>query len=668
MHPEGGEQMKRSNRLQRCVFVFLALACVPTAFVSAAFADEKKILPDARREALLERARTRLAADAFDDAQAAAEAVLEGAPASSPVRATALTVAGDAAYGLGAYRTAAARYGEALQGNQPEAEAAHAGFALAWSQMRIGRRDQARHTWEMVARQFPRDPGAALALVQAAELAAQAGELDHARVLFDDALDRRPTGSEAALARLGRAIVAMRGGRVPEAVGDVRALVRSVRPSVSQERRRLLELLGTAGSRERRRVEMRLMVRYDARLAVGESVAAAPGTAGPWERFAAPFVDRAPDTDAARVLHALVVGAAEELAWPEAEGLTERILDRFPGYPGTPALLASMGRLAAAAQRWPLARSSFERLLARDRGGALPPEARLAFAEALTRTGAPEPARAQLRALLDGPAVGSTPRALRLLAEIDETLGQPTDALAAYERIRRDYPDQWPDSRMPYARVLLQADGREPEARTLLEALVQEGPGEARREAAFRLGGLLAADGEHERAVDMFMSAAYGTEEPSPWSRRALLGAARSLAASQRPEAAMAVYRTLLPSGPLRRPPRDGRTLRGLGDDVDEPEVAAAAAYDLGDLLRASGRNAEAIDMYLTAASLAPSSDLGWRGRVGAIRCLVASRDWRAAAAIYQRIVESHRDAPDVIAAARDALGPPGRDPSGSAR
>jgi hypothetical protein len=124
----------------------------------------------------------------------------------------------------------------------------------------------------------------------------------------------------------------------------------------------------------------------------------------------------------------------------------------------------------------------------------------------------------------------------------------------------------------------------------------------------------------------------------------------------------MAVYRTLLPAAPLGPLPRDGRPVRGLSEKVEEPEIAAAAAYGIAELLRGSGRNAEAVDMYLTAASLAPSSDLAWRGRVGAIRCLVATRDWPAAAAIYQRVLESHRNAPAVIAEARNALGPPGRD------
>src|SRR5262249_39166373 len=121
----------------------------------------------------------------------------------SRTRATALTLAGDAAYGIGAYRTAAAHYGEALQVNQADAEAAHAGFALGWSQIRIGRQKQARHTWQLVSSQFPKDPGAPIALVQAGELAAQVGDLELAQRLLDQVLERYPTGPEAELARLG---------------------------------------------------------------------------------------------------------------------------------------------------------------------------------------------------------------------------------------------------------------------------------------------------------------------------------------------------------------------------------------------------------------------------------------------------------------------------------
>lgn len=670
--PEAGHWLRgvaKPMNLIRHLAGSLVVLSLAVGFSPSARADEREPLSDARLEAMLDRARAQLAAGAFNEAQASAEAALRAAETSSPRRATALTLAGDAAYGIGAYRTAAARYGEALQANQAHAEAAHAGFALGWSQMRIGRRDQARHTWELVARQFPEDPGAPIALVQAGEVAAQVGDLQRAQRLLDRVLETYPTGPEAQLARLGRSIVAMRAGRPAEAVDDLRRLVHAARPSVPQERRTLLEMLGTAGSRDRRRVEMRVMARYEPGLAGGKSAAVSPGAAGPWARFAASFLDRAGDADATPwALHALVVGAAEEQAWPEVEALSGRLLDRFPGYAGTPAMLASVGSLAAAAQRWPIARRSYERLAARDGGGGLPAAARVDFAEALTRTGEPALARAQMRPLLDGPPVEKTPRALRLLAEIDEALGEPTEAIAAYERLRRDYPGEWADSILPHARALLRIGGNEQEARTLLEEAVQQMQGEARSEASFRLGELLAKGGEHEQAVDLFMSAAYGTAESSPWSRQALLAAGHSLAALHRTEAAIAVYRTLLPSAPLRRLPRDGRPVRGLSAQVEEPELAAVAAYDIAELLRGSGRNAEAVDMYLTAASLAPSSDLGWRGRVGAIRCLVATRDWRAAAAIYQRILESHRNAPDVIAAARNALGPPSRDSSGRVR
>jgi tetratricopeptide (TPR) repeat protein len=251
------------------------------------------------------------------------------------------------------------------------------------------------------------------------------------------------------------------------------------------------------------------------------------------------------------------------------------------------------------------------------------------------------------------------------LAEVDEALERPAEALAAYDRLRRDYPrTEWTaESLLPHARLLQHAIGRQQEARALLEEAVQGTQGETRTEASFRLAQLLAANGEHQQAVDLYMSAAYGTGESSRWYRPSLLGAGRSLAALHRTLAAEAVYRNLLPSSPVGPLPRDGRPVR-LKEKVEDPEIAAAAASGIADLLRGAGRNAEAVDMYLTAASLAPESNQAWRGLVGAIRSLVAIRDWKSAAAIYQRLVDSHGNSPEVLAEARDALGPPRRDTS----
>jgi len=582
-------------------------------------------------------------------------------PAS--VRATALVLAGDAAYALGAYRTAANRYGEALRADQLPAEAAHTGFALGWAQLRLGRGDQAQNTWVRVAQQFPADRGAPLALIRAAELAAQADDLAGAQKRLDQVLQGYPTAPEAEIARLSRSIVAVRAGRTQEAVGDLRMLALSGRPSLPQERRMLLDRLTPAGAFAG--PERQLLTVPTGPPTARESDTAAAGTARRLEAFAAPFLDGAGDPQTTpRVLHGLVFAAAEDQAWPEVQRLSSRLVDRFPGYPSAPDVLLGVAARATSAQQWPIARSSYERALALNRSVVLTPPAQLNFAEALFRTDAPAQARVQLSRLLEvAPQGEDTPRALHLLAEVEEALERPAEALAAYDRLRRDYPRaEWTaESLLPHARLLQHAIGREQEARALLEEAVQGTQGEARTEALFRLAQLLAANGEHEQAVDLYMSAAYGTGQSSRWYRPALLGAGRSLATLDRTLAAEAVYRNLLPSNPIGPLPRDGRPLR-LKEKVEDPEIAAAAASGIAELRRRAGRNAEAADMYLTAASLAPGSDQAWRGLVGAIRSLVAIRDWKSAAAIYQRLADSRANTPEILAEARDALGPPERD------
>ncbi len=584
-------------------------------------------------------------------------------------------LAGDAAYALGAYRTAANRYREAVRADQLPAEAAHTGFALGWTALRLGRRDQAQYTWGQVAQQFPADPGAPLALIQAAELAAQADDLAGAQQRLDQVLEGYPTAPEAEIARLSRSIVALRAGRTQEAVRDLRTLALSGRPSLPQERRMLLDRLTPAGAFAGPERQLLITNQYDG----GRTVAAGPAaahesdtarsdTAEALERFAAPFLDGAGDPETTpRVLHGLVFAAAEDKAWPVVQRLSSRLVDRFPGYPAAPDVLFSVAARATSAQQWPIVRSSYEHVLVLNRSAALTPPAQLNFAEALFRTDAPAQARGQLSRFLEvAPRAEDAPRALHLLAEVDEALDRPAEALAAYERLRRDYPRaEWTtESLLPHARLLQHAVGRQQEARALLEEAVQRTQGEALTEASFRLAQLSAANGEHQHAVDWYMSAAYGTGQSSRWYRPALLGAGRSLAALHRTLAAEAVYRNLLPSAPLGPVPRDGRPVEGLREKVEDPELAAEAASGIAELRQGAGRNAEAVDMYLTAASLAPKSDQAWRGLVGAIRSLVAIRDWKSAAAIYQRLVESHGNTPEILAEARNALGPPRRDTS----
>jgi len=622
---------------------------------------------------LLNLARADLASGAFAQAQSRADAVLRARVPPS-IRATALVLAGDAAYGMGAYRLAAERYGEILLMDELPPEASHATLALGWAELRLGRREDARRTWMRVARQFPADPRASVALILAAELSVQAGEKVIARKLLDRVLEGHPASPDAAIARLSRSVLAMREGRTQDGTRDLRVLTQSGDPSVSNERRKLLDGLMATGAQAGPERQLLLTNRYEIESTatnghpgVGESPAPLE-TTGRFERFAAPFLAGAGDPESTpRVLHGLILVAAEDKAWPEVQTLSSRLADQFPGYPPAAELLVWVAGRAVSEQQWAIVRTSYEQAIAHYRNTALAPEAQVDFAEALYRTGATAQARVELTRFMEtAPRAQEAPRALYLLAEVHEALDEPREALAAYERLRRNFPRaEWTaESLLPHARLLQYAIGQQKQARALLEEIVQRAEGEALTEASFRLAQVLAAEGEHPRAVDWYMAAAYGAAQRSRWYRPALLGAGRSLVALKRTRAALVVYRNLLPSMPLGPLPRDGRPVEGLKEKVEEPEFAAEAAYDIAELLRGAGRNAEAVDMYLTATSLAPESGQAWRGLVGAIRSLVAISDWQSAAAIYQRLVDSHGDTPEILAEARNALGPERRDTS----
>jgi tetratricopeptide (TPR) repeat protein len=185
---------------------------------------------------------------------------------------------------------------------------------------------------------------------------------------------------------------------------------------------------------------------------------------------------------------------------------------------------------------------------------------------------------------------------------------------------------------------------------------VRRTEGEELAEASFRLAQVLAAEGEHPRAVDWYMAAAYGPAERSPWYRPALLGAGRSLVALKRTPAALAVYRNILPSTPIGPLPRDGRPAPEPIAQVEEPQLVAEAAYLIAEIARAAGRNDEAVDMYLTAAYLSPESQ--GRALMGAVRSLVAVGDRAAAEAVFRRLVESSGAEPEILAEASKVFRP----------
>ena len=602
-----------------------------------------------------------MASGEFAQAQSRVDAVLRARP-SPAVRAAALVLAGDAAYGMGAYRQAAERYQEALLSDDLPLDAPHATLALGWAELRLGRREDARLTWMRVARQFPADPSAPIALVLAAELSIEAGQPVMARKLLDRVVEGHPDTAGAEIARLSRSMMAIRDGRTQDAARELRILARSGGPSVAAERRTLLDGLTATAAQSGPERRMLLTNHYAA--AQVERTALDGGSqsdgTGPLERFAAPFLNGAADpVTTPRVLHALLLVAVEDKAWPEVGTLTTQLLDRYPGYGPAPELLSRVAGAAASEQQWPIVRTGYTYAIARSGSANLAPRARVDFAEALLRTGDAAASRAELIRFVDGGSQApDMARALYLLASVHETLDEPREALTAYDRLHRDHPrSEWASqSVLPRARLLQHAIGRQKEARALLEDIARRSKGEAQAEASFRLAQVMAAEGEHARAVDLYMAAAYGTVERSEWFRPALLGAGRSLVALKRTPAALAMYRNVLPATPIGPVPRDGRPAPELIAQVEDPELVAEAAYHIAEITRAAGRNDEAVDMYLTAAYLAPASQ--GRALMGAVRSLVAVGDRAAAETVFRRLVESSGAQPEILTEASKVFRP----------
>jgi TolA-binding protein len=173
---------------------------------------------------------------------------------------------------------------------------------------------------------------------------------------------------------------------------------------------------------------------------------------------------------------------------------------------------------------------------------------RIGFGEALLRTGSAVEARRELEAYVAGVAPGDQrrQRALSLLAEAQEAAGDRAAAAQTYARFATENPT---GKEAPAALVgagrLLQTEGRWDHARPLLSRALRESDGALAAEAAYRLGDGLAAAGQHEDAIEAYMTAAYVAPE-SAWGRRALVGAGRSFAALKQNEAAAIVYRKVL--------------------------------------------------------------------------------------------------------------------------
>jgi TolA-binding protein len=219
----------------------------------------------------------------------------------------------------------------------------------------------------------------------------------------------------------------------------------------------------------------------------------------------------------------------------------------YPKSPAAPVALAALGAGAARDGQWAIARDAYGTLGARYPTDPGNDAGALDFAEALLRTGAAPEARPRLEKFLEDHAGDArVPRALVLLAQAYEAVGEKDKALEVYARVRRDYPSAEGLDRAAVSQArLLQSEGKWDAARPLLQkGLDAEDPISA-AEASYRLGEGYRAAAQHAEAVQAYMTAAYLAPD-SPWGRKALLGAGQSLAALRQRDSAAIVYRKLV--------------------------------------------------------------------------------------------------------------------------
>lgn len=523
-------------------------------------------------------------------------------------RSAALVLAGESAYRLQQYDRAAALYSRLLgefPGHPGEAEIA---FSLGWTELRRGRPASARQAWARFSADLASHPLAPTALLLEAEVAARAGDPAAAAALLERVVADFPDREQARLAALDRAVLALRAGRAEQALRDLSGLATDTamipyRGPVWAARGVALMLAGrpaeaagefraAIGAGEEAMGHLGLgrlafeQGQWDdaghefaaARAAGGGRVAAAAeyglaatafarGDMAEFQRLAPALLSGRPEPEVVPLLLAgLVQASARDGQWREARRYAERLLAAHPDHPVTPSAIVESGRAAAADGQWLAAREILEILAVRYPTSPVVDAVQVDLAEALLRTNAPREASRLLQSLVDRPEDPRSARALLLLGEAQEAAGDRAVALQTYARLRRDHPTAPASGAagLGEARLLLAA-GRWDEARPLLEETLARVEAEGAAEAAFQLGEGFRLNGQHQEAVEAFMTAAYVGPD-TVWARRALLGAGASYAALRQAEPAAIVYRKLLAASGV------------------EPELAEQARNGLRDL------------------------------------------------------------------------------------
>jgi tetratricopeptide (TPR) repeat protein len=504
------------------------------------------------------------------------------------LRAAALVLHGESAYHAGDHTTAAGDYRRLLVEfpGLPQARAVQ--LALAWTTLRQGRRDDALRQFLEFARVAPNHPHTVDALVLASELLLAADDLQGARGVLDRVIANHGKHPRADFARLNRALLMARTGQPGAERGLREWLVRvPFPPLIGRAQAALGATLLSAGrpaeaAREFTRAQREGMAEF-ARLGLG-SVALAEqrwadatrdlteardtGTPamvpvaeyglavvafhrGPQADFARPAqaaLDAAPRGPMApRLLYVLAGLRLEAKDWPGGLTHAKRIVTDFPADEVADDALERVGAAAGQAAAWPVTIEAYALLRQRYPQSPFAPAARLGLARAYLETGRTDEARRAAEEFL-----ASTPNDPRAgdawlaLGRARDKAGDRAGALEAFTRAGQGGSGvNWTsDARLGHARALAGAQRWE-EARGVLEKALRTSDGAAAGEVAAKIGEAWSGQGDHLAAAEYYLTAAYLAPQ-SAAGQRAMLEAARSLAAAKEPDAAAAAYRKLL--------------------------------------------------------------------------------------------------------------------------
>jgi TolA-binding protein len=545
--------------------------------------------------------------DARDFAQAEAAArKLVGGRLIPDQRAAALVLAGEAAYWARDYEQAVGLYNWFLTDLPGHPQAPLIGLALSWAELRRGRPAAARQRWEAFVRAAPDDPNAPAALLLAAEVAARAGDATGAQGLLDQMLARYPQSEHAPVAALDRAILALRAGRGKEVADDLTRLVQRGSSSAYLGRMRVARGVALLASGKpgdaQRDFRIALGQGEDALAHLGLGVLAFERSQ--WEEAGREFAEARDAASGAAAVAAEYGLAAVNFNQGKTEDFKRfaaGLLARPADPTVTPHVLRGLDALAVEEKRWTDAR-------------------------ALT-----------LKLVDQFPNHDAAPAALASVAAAATRGEEWALARELFARLAARYPGSpgARESRLDYDEALLRT-GAVAEAKKDLDGFVNTAPGDPRMpRAIILLAEAQEASGERAGALELYRRFAqdYPQAQEMP---RALLGEGRVLQVEGKWSEARGFLERALNNGDAR--------------------VVTQAAYHLGDGLRLNGKHADAVEMYMTAAYVAPDSPWARRALVGAGQAFAALKQAEAAAIVYRKLLANSRAEPELAEAAKKGL------------